>query len=169
MGEAMSMHSHTAPFFLSMSSKITTWCTGWEKCYLNTFVLSIFFSLLQAKWKELNALNFCFPVKQSPVSLLKFSGPSLRAGSTSKALAQHFFAIQQCIFLENTHENFYWCDNLKKTVQFKNSFGCWVVLSLYTLNCIICFEYRARLHFLQYFACREREELQNDIKTRINE
>lgn len=73
-----------------------------EKVLFKHLCFICIFSLLQAKWKELNTLNFCFPVKQPSGSLLKFSGPSLGTGSTSKALAQNLFAIQQCIFLENT-------------------------------------------------------------------
>lgn len=42
-------------------------------------------------------------------------------------------------------------------------------LSLCTLNCILNFEYGACLHFLQFFASKERGELQDDINTKIIE
>lgn len=60
--------------------------------------------------------------------------------------------------------------NLRETVQLKNFFF-WFrdFLSLCILNCVLYFEYGTCLHFLQFFASEEREELQNNVKTKINE
>lgn len=59
--------------------------------------------------------------------------------------------------------------NLKETVQLKKSLWFGDSLSLCTLNCILCFEYGACLHFLQFFASKKRDELQNNVNTKVNE